>query len=132
MRALRAVLVVIGVLCGISVLGAVLPWSALVRIAEFWGLQPPPADPLVVYSARVGCLLGGLIGAFFLVLSSDPVRYRPMLVLGTAGLFLTGVVCLLTGWMTGLPLTGYLGDVTFCLVGAILICAFWPKGAQSA
>lgn len=131
MRALKAVLVVIGVLCGVSVIGVLLPWSTLVRFMEFWGLEPPPADPFVVYSARVNCLLAGLIGVFFLVLSSDPVRYRPMLVLGTAGLFLTGVVCLLTGWITGLQLTGYLGDVVFCLVAAILICAFWPKGAQS-
>jgi uncharacterized BrkB/YihY/UPF0761 family membrane protein len=132
MRALRVVLVVVGLLCAMSVIGVLVPWSALGRIMQFWGLEPPPADPLVVYWARVSCLLAGLIGVFFLVLSSDPVRYRPMLVLGTIGLFLTGVVCLITGWTTGLRPAGYLADAAVCLIGAILICAFWPRVPRSA
>ena len=132
MKALKAVLVAIGVLCVVCVLGAVLPWSALARFFEFFGVPALQPAPFLVYCVRTSSLACALIGLFFLVLSTDPLRYRPMLVLAVAGLFLLAVACLLIGWSVGMRPPWYFVDVAISLVAALLICKFWPGEAPPA
>ena len=133
MKGLKVVLVVIGVLCFVSSApGTVLPWSSLVRCAGVMGLEVPPEHPVVVYSMRVESLAFALIGIFFLVLASDPLRYRPMLVLAVCGLFAVAAVALVAGWLIQMQPLWYLGDAAGCAVAGVLILVFWPRGAERA
>ena len=130
MKALKVVLVVMGVLCLLSAPGTVLPRSSLVAWAAIWGLHAPPDHPLVAYSVRMACLAFALIGIFLLVLAADPLRYRPMLVLTVCGCFAVAVVALAAGWLAGMPALWYLGDAVGGVVAAVLILAFWPREAE--
>ena len=127
MKPLRVVLIVTGILCATSVFGLLAPWPAVANFIEFFGYQPPPADPLVIYFVRLSATLLTLVGIFFLVLSTDPLRYRPMLTLAAAGLLLCAAVCLLTGLLTQMRPPWYLTDAIFSLLAALLILKFWPK-----
>jgi hypothetical protein len=130
MKALKAVLVVLGLLCLIgTVPTTVLPWSSIVRYLGILGLAAPVGDPLVVYCVRLSSLGFALIGIFFLVLSTDPVRYRPMLVLAVCGLGLMGAAALVTGWLTQMEPRWYLVDFAVWLIAALLILALWPRQA---
>jgi hypothetical protein len=131
MKALKAVLVVIGILCLLSAApGTVAPWPSIVRGLGVIGLEAPPEHPVVVYCTRLSSLTFALIGVFFLVLASDPLRYRPMLVLAVWGCFATAVVALAAGCLTGMQPLWYLGDTAASLIAGLLILAFWPRGVQ--
>ncbi len=132
MKALKAVLVVLGIVCILSVApGAVAPWSTIVRYQGYLGLEPMPDQPMVIYCVRLSSLGFALIGAFFLVLATDPVRYRPMLALAACGLVLTAALALVTGWLTQMQPRWYLADCAVSLVAAVLILAFWPRQAEA-
>jgi len=130
MKTLKVVLVVMGVLFLVSAPGTVLPWSSVVGWAAIWGLQAPPDHPLVDYFVRMASLAFALIGIFLLVLATDPLRYRPMLVLTVCGCFAVAVVALAAGRLAEMPALWYLGDAVGCVVAAVLILAFWPREPQ--
>ena len=133
MRGLRAVLVVIGILCFLSSVPAVAaPWSSIVRWLGILGLDAPPAHPAVVYSMRIGSLAFALIGIFFLVLASDPLRYRPLLVLAVCGCWAVAICALAAGWISQMQPVWYVADVVSCALAGLLIVAFWPRGVQRA
>ena len=132
MKGLKVVLVVIGVLCLLSALGLVVPWLTLVGWAESIGLEPPPGHPVIFYGMRLACLASALIGVFFLVLASDPLRYRPMLVLAVCGCFAVAGVALVAGRLTGMQPLWYLGDTVSSAVAGLLILAFWPRGVETS
>lgn len=132
MRALKVVLVVIGILCFISSApGVFAPWSSIARWLGVLGLQAPSDHPLVVYCLRLSSLGFALIGVFFMVLATDPMRYRPMLVLAVCGAFITAGVALVTGCLVQMQPRWYLTDAAASLVAAVLILAFWPREAEA-
>jgi hypothetical protein len=133
MKALKVVLVVLGLVCLLSTAPAVVaPWSAIVHWAGLFGYEALPDQPVVVYCVRLSALGYALIGVFFLVVASDPVRYRPMLVLAVCGLLLTAALSLATGWLTQMLPRWYLADCVVSLVAALLILALWPREARPA
>ncbi|UCC68650.1 MAG: hypothetical protein JSV79_01545 [Armatimonadota bacterium] len=133
MKGLKVVLVVIGILCLVSSApGTVAPWSSIVRGLTVIGLEAPPGHPVVVYCTRLSSLTFALVGVFFLVLASDPLRYRPMLALAVCGCFAVAVLALVAGCLIGMQPLWYLGDAVSCAVAGVLILAFWPRGVQPA
>jgi hypothetical protein len=133
MKALKVVLVVLGIVCILSTAPAVVaPWPAIVHWAGVFGYEVPADHPVFVYCVRLSALGYALIGVFFLVVASDPLRYRPMLVLAVCGLLLTAALALATGWLTQMQPPWYLVDCVFSLVAALLILALWPKQASPA
>ncbi len=132
MKGLKVVLVVIGVACLLSAPGLVVPWSTLVGWAELMGLEMPPGHPVILYGLRLTCLSWALIGVFFLVVASDPVRYRPMLVLAVFGCFATAAVALVAGGLTQMQPLWYLGDAVSSGVAGVVILAFWPRGVETS
>ncbi len=81
----------------------------------------------MLYCLRLASLGFVLVGVFFLVLASDPLRFRAMLVLAVSGLFLLGIAALLSGWLVELRPPWYLADAALSLLGGILILALWPQ-----
>jgi len=131
MKALKAVLVVLGVLCFLSSAPAVvLPWSGIVRALEVLGLQAPVGDAFVIYCVRLSSLAFALIGIFFLMLASDPLRYRPMLALAICGLWLMAAAALFTGWLAHMQPRWYLADFASCLIAAVLLLALRPRQVE--
>lgn len=128
MTGLRVILVVIGLVCLLSAsLGAFVPWPSLSRGMACLGFDDLSLTPLGLYALRLASLGCGLFGVFFLILASDPIRYRPMLALATVGLFLLGFAALAIGWLLRVQPPWYLADAGFCLLGALLILIFWPR-----
>jgi hypothetical protein len=133
MKALKVVLVVLGIVCILSTApGAVAPWSTIVHWLGVLGYDPLPDQPMVIYSMRLSSLGFALMGVFFLVLATDPLRYRPMLALAVCGLFLTAALALAAGWLLQMQPPWYLADCAFSLVAALLILALWPRQAAPA
>jgi len=132
MRALKTVLVMLGVVCLLSTAPAtVLPWSTMGHCLGILGLGVLTDDPLVVYCVRLSALGFALIGAFFLVLATNPVRYRPMLVLAVCGLWLMAAAAFVTGWLTDMWPRWYLVDFATCSIAALLILVLWPRQAEA-
>jgi hypothetical protein len=133
MRGLKTVLTVIGIVCFLSSVPAVAaPWSSVVRWLGILGLEAPPEHPAVVYMMRIGSLSFALIGIFFLVLASDPLRYRAMLVLAVCGCWAVAICALAAGWVVQMQPVWYVADVLGCALAGVLILAFWPRGVQAA
>jgi len=132
MKALKVVLVVVGVVCLFSSLpGAVVPWSVINRVLGVLGFRAVPELPLVVYCVRLSALGFALMGVFFLLLATDPVRYQPMLALGTWGLVVMGVLAFETGRMVGMQPPWYWADGGFAVLAGVLILIFWPRAQQA-
>jgi hypothetical protein len=128
-RKLTVVLWIAGLGCLLSIFGLVLPWSWLRAWMTVWGLEELPAGPMIVYAVRAGSATFALIGAFFLLVASNPVKYRPFLNLAIAGLILVGLVCLVSGVAVGMRPPWYLTDVAFCwILGGLLLV--WREPVQ--
>jgi hypothetical protein len=71
---------VMGVMTGIAFLTMVLPPEWMASVHERLGLGPFPRSPVVDYLARSIAGLYGFHGVLLLILSTDPVRYRPIVI----------------------------------------------------
>jgi hypothetical protein len=128
MTAVRIVLVMLGIVCILSTApGAVAPWPSIVHWLGVLGLEPMPDHPLVVYCVRLSSLGFALIGVFFLVVATNPVRYGPMVALAVCGLFLTAALAVATGIQTRMQPPWYLADAGVASLAAVLLLAFWPR-----
>jgi hypothetical protein len=83
-------------------------------LASWLGIEPAQGENLVL--GNLAGLLAGLIGCIYALISSDPVRYRPIIGLAVVGKLLA-VVCVIVPWLRGeisgsLPVL-VMGDVIF-------------------
>ena len=69
-----------------------LPWSVLEAIASFYGIDPIPDVPVVVYSCKILFFVCGFIGIYFIILAMNPLGYGAMLYLGAYGLIVLGLL----------------------------------------
>jgi len=111
--------------CAVGFLAAVpfvfLPWGMINQGLLWFGVDPLPFAPIVVYLLRSSCVAFGLIGVFFVFLARDPVRYLPLVFLSAWGLGFMGVTCVAVGSSLSLPLFVYLGDASFGFIFGALI-----------
>ena len=127
MRGLKICLWITGILCLLSVVGLFLPISAFESIAGFFGIETLPDSPLIMYAIRTMSPTFIGIGAFFIILALNPVKYGVLVPFsGIAAVFI-GVVCAISGPIVGMPAFWYLGDSLSCLVLGVLILVFWRK-----
>jgi hypothetical protein len=132
MKALKIVLVAIGLVCALGCApGVVAPWPTVNHWLGIIGVEPLPDQPMVVYCVRLSSLGFALIGVFFLLLATDPLRYRPLLALGVWGLLLTSAVALTTGRLVAMQPPWYWADSGVSLLVAVLILVFWPRQSKA-
>ena len=110
MKGLKITLWIAALGCLSAVPFVVMPWSVVENLVLWFGIEPLPNTPIVVYLFRVACGIFGLIGIYFILLARNPLAYGRMLELGTYGLILFGLLSLLVGSSIGLPVIVYLGD----------------------
>lgn len=142
MKALKVLLWLCGIGCFLSLPLMVMPWSVIESIcralglesiiAQWFGAESIPNNPLVVYAVRTACAVGALSGVFFIIMARDPVRYRSLVILTAWGLVFIGLVCLVVGLTVKMKPPLYIIDVAFCLVLGIVIDILSHKAFASA
>jgi hypothetical protein len=127
MKGLKIVLWILAIGCLSAVLGIILPWDVIKNIAIWFGIDPFPNIPIVIYFVRTACGIYVLIGIFFIILARNPLNYGPMLNLGAYGSILFGLLALIIGFSIGLPPLVYLGDGLSGLVLGVAVLIFSKK-----
>ena len=127
MKSLKVALWVAAFGCLTAVPFIVLPWSAIESIVFWFGMEPLPNIPVVIYFFKVVLGVFGLIGIYFIILARNPLGYGPMLNLGAYGLVLFGLLALILGFTIGIPPIVYIGDVLFGLILGIVILILSSK-----
>ena len=113
-------------ICALGCLAAipfiVLPWGIIENIMMWFGLEPIPGIPAVMYFIRITCGVFGLIGIYFIILARNPLGYGPMLNLGAYGLIVFGLLALILGLNLNISLTVFLGDAIFGIaLGSVIV-----------
>lgn len=129
MRGLKVCLWVAGVLCLLSVFGAILPVSAWESIAKCFGVESLglPASPLVEYVVRVMSATYVAVGVYLIILALNPVKYGIMVPFTGVAAVLLGAACAITGLVVGVPVLWFLGDSVSCVVLGVLVLLFWRR-----
>jgi hypothetical protein len=91
------------VLCSAAA-AVLLPREAMVSVNDWLGLAPLPDVPIVSYLARSTSALYALRGVIYFLAASDPVRYRPLIVLLGVTNVIYGVTLAFIGSTAGMPL----------------------------
>ncbi|MFO7956258.1 MAG: hypothetical protein R6X33_04095 [Candidatus Brocadiia bacterium] len=131
MRGLKTCLWIAGLFCLLSVFGLLLPMSALRSLAGVFGGGELPEAPVFVYALRVSSATYLAVGAFFILLARDPMRYGLLVPFAGGASVLVGVVCGVTGLLSGMPAGWFLGDFLTCTVLGILILVFWRRATSA-
>ena len=124
MKALRIVLIIVGLLTLIpSLIGLLVPWSAIVSWANYWGITLSEATEanITVYITRIGCVTFVWAGFLFLLAAADPVKYLTLTRSLAVASVCIGLTCILVGAKLGLPVVAFLIDGLFCLIAGGLI-----------
>ena len=130
MKGLKIVLVLLGILTlAKSLLGIFAPWSELLRWSALFGYPGLPTNPLMIYTVRLASLMFAMVGIFFFVLATDPMRYRPLIGLSVWGLLLLAAGAVVAGVLLRLHPAMYLAGALSLVVAALLLVVFWPRSA---
>ena len=127
MKGLKITLWIAALGCLTAVPFVIMPWGVVENLALWFGVDPLPNTPLVIYLFRVVCGIFGLIGIYYILLARDPLAYGHMLELATYGLILFGLLSLFVGSSIGLPVIVYIGDGLSGLILGTLATVFAYK-----
>ena len=123
-RALKVLLRIGGVLTGSAFLMMFLPFETMAAIHRRLGLGDLPQLPVIDYLARSVAAFYGFHGVLLFVVSSDPVRFRPLVTYLAAFNIIFGLMLIAIDVHAGLPAwwTGFEGPpvVVLGIVLAIL------------
>lgn len=121
MKSLKIAIWITAIGCLTAVPFIVLPWAVIEKFIMWFGIEPIPSDPLVMYLLRVSCGVYGLIGVYFIILARNPLNYGPMLNLGAYGLILFGLLSFFVGVSLEISSKVYTGDFLSGLILGIVI-----------
>ena len=131
MRALKTCLWITGVFFLLSIIGLFMPFSVWQSLAKFFGVEPFPDSPLLVYLIRAMSATYVGVGVFYIILASNPDKYRKLVLFSGIALVLLGLVCVISGQMLDLPAKWFLSDSLSCIILGFLIIVFWQKGSKA-
>lgn len=127
MRCLKVCLWVGAVGCLLSVAGLFLPLSVIESWANKLGAGPFPDSAVVGYALRTMSATWVAAGVFLVILALDPMKYGVLVPFSGAAAVFLGVVCAISGLVSGIPLWWFMGDALSCTVFGILILLFWKR-----
>ena len=110
LRLLVALLRLAGATMVLAFPAMLLPNDWMAATHEWLGLGEFPRRPVVEYLARSIAALYGFHGVLLLMLSSDPLRYRPILWYVAAMNVLFGAMMVVVDAVAGMPLVWTLGE----------------------
>lgn len=92
------------------------------------GLGEMPAGTIVNFIIRQASFTYGLHGVLLWLLSSDVVRFRPLVVFTGISYLLAAPVFFLIDWSSGMPWLWTVGDAAFCsCFGSALLWLDWRR-----
>ena len=117
---------------GVSVLGVLLPWSAMDAIMQNMGAASAVDDPMIRYWFRMATGAWSMIGFFYLTALLFPRKYGNLVPLLAVGTLFEGAVLLFHGIAANIPLFPFAGDVGFCLIvgGGLLFTTICNRGGR--
>ena len=133
MKVVRVLLRIGGLLLCSALFAVFLPRDVMVATNAWLGLAPLPDVPLVDYLARSTSALYALHGAVLLLASTDPVRYRALIVLLGATTLAFGLALIGIDWNAGMPRWWTWAEgPAVAIIGAVLLAlgARLPRGTD--
>ena len=131
MRGLKGCLWIAGIASLLSVcVMFFMPLSAWETIAKYFGVEALPDSPMFVYVARLTSAMWTMIGVFFIILATNPVKYEAMIPFSGLAMVFLGMVCWVTGLVMGMPSRLVLSDSLSSIVLGTLIFALWNKAKK--
>jgi hypothetical protein len=131
MRGLKICLWITGILCLSSVVGLFLPFSAYEAIGRSFGIETLPDWPLFMYGIRTVAATFVGIGIYFIILALEPMKYKVLVPFsGLVALFI-GIVCMIAGTTSGMPVMWYMSDALSCIILGSLILIFWQRAKKT-
>jgi hypothetical protein len=109
----------------------VLPVSAWESITKFFGIESLPDSPQFMYAVRLMSGTYAGVGVFFIILALAPMKYGVMVPFSGVGAVFVGVVCVIAGLLTEMPLWWFMGDSLSCLILGVLILVFWQQAKKT-
>ena len=108
---------------GVSILGVLLPWSVMDIVLQNMGTAAPITDLQIQYWFRMATGAWSIIGFLYLMVLLKPQKYNNLIPLLGWGTLFEGIVLLLHGLYSNLPIFPFAGDVGFCLLvgGGLLL-----------
>jgi hypothetical protein len=130
MRGLKICLWVTGILCLLSVVWLFLPFSVYEAIGRSFGIEPLPDWPLFMYAMRTMAATFIGIGAYFIILALEPMKYKVLVPFSGLVAVFIGMVCVIAGTTAAMPVMWYLADALSCIILGSLILIFWQRAKK--
>jgi len=127
MKGLKIVLWICAIAFLLSFVALLIPWRFMAQWMSGLGIDVLSSAPVKAYAVRVMLAGSGLIGIFFAILATDPLRYGPMVPLAGWGLVFIGLICLAAGLRYGLPAIMFAFDAAFSIVFGTLVLLLRAK-----
>jgi hypothetical protein len=110
-----------GVVLSAAAGAVLLPREVMASTNAWLGLAPLPDAPIVYYLARSTAALYALRGVIYFLAASDPVRYRPLIVLIAVTNVIFGVAMAGIGATAGMPLWWTGAESPFIIVTGLVL-----------
>jgi len=110
---------------------AVLPWQMITGWIASSGIQPPGNEPATIYMFRLGFMAYGMMGVFFGILATNPLKYGVMLPFAACFLICYSLFRLVGGLLYQYPVWHYIGDFIIGIVFGILILILRKRALKS-
>src|SRR5512134_3443624 len=120
-----------GVLLSSAAVAVFLPRDAMIAANAWLGLDPLPDAPLTFYLARSASALYAVHGSVLFLASTDPLRYRPLILLLGGTNLLLGAALVGIDWSAGMPRWWTLAEgPTVIVIGLVLLALAVPLGRE--
>jgi hypothetical protein len=130
--ALKLILRIVGSVSLLAAIFVFVPYSWMDGIHRWLGMGSLPDVPVVGYLARSTSAFYALLGGLLWVLSSDPGRYRPVLIYLAMAVILFGLMLLGIDWVEGMPLFWRLVEGPYIIILGLAMLLLSRRLKQSA
>jgi hypothetical protein len=110
-----------------------MPESWLAAFHAWLGLGHLPDSVFLQYITRGATLCQGAIGAALWIMSTDVIRYRPLVIVTAVALLIASPGFYIIDTVSGMPLAAKIWDCTACfLAGATLLALCFSQSSSTS
>lgn len=97
-------------------------WEEILRFFLGKGYELKP-----FYDYAFRCTIFGyvILGIFFLIMATDPQRYKPLILMAQLSFFVNAAVCFFIGISSGMSALLYLFDTVLFLIFGFVLLYLW-------
>ena len=128
-RTIKIVLLILGILMVAEFCIAALPFK-IIRIAVCSLFGDITSEFMARFLIKIGAIVVGFIGLFFIILSTNPTKYSLFVNLAVAGLLVIAAAITFYGPWRLATFPWHIVCAAIMVILAILIIIFMPRGKQ--